>query len=292
MPTALLLHNPAARNAPGAELLMHIEGELARCGFAVEVTPSRRPGHMVELAASASTSGHERVVVCGGDGSVREAAEGLFGSGVPLGIVPLGTANVLACEMGLPVSDPRACAAIAARGKPVAVGLGTVGGRAFTFSASCGLDALAVGNVDLNLKEKTGGFAYGAAALRSLLEVDLPVFEVETESGERIEACQVFAARAHHYAGRGIVLSSFADLKSPTMRLIALPPPIHRHVGALLRLFGEGLDGAPRTVCREVRAFRLHSDAPLPIQADGDPMPGVEQQFVSHAEALVLVFPA
>jgi diacylglycerol kinase (ATP) len=292
MPLALLLHNPAARNAPGAELLRDIEGELARCGFAVEVTPSQKPGHMVDLARRASTSGCDRVVVCGGDGSVREAAEGLFGSQVPLGIVPLGTANVLAYEMGLPVSDPRACAAIAGRGQPLSVGLGTVGGRAFTFSASCGLDSLAVGNVSLYLKEKSGGFAYGAAALQSLLEEDLPLFDVETEAGERVAACQVFAARARHYAGQGIVLSSLADLKSPTMRLIVLPPPLYKHLGLLPRFLGEGLDGAPDTICREVRAFRLHGTSPLPIQADGDLMPGVDPEFVSHADALRLVFPA
>lgn len=287
----LLLHNPAARNAPGPELLKAIREEMEHCGCAVESIPSQRPGHMVELARGAADAGYDRVVICGGDGSVREGAEALHGLEIPLGIIPLGTANVLAYEMGLPVANPLACAAIAASGRPTAIGLGTVGGRAFAFSASCGLDALAVAGVNLDLKARTGGFAYGASALESLLDGDLPVFEVETESGERFEACQVFAARARRYAGSGIILSAHADLRSPTMRLIALPPPIHRHIGALLRLFKDGLDGAPGTVCREVGAFRLRSGAPLPIQADGDAMPGAEPEFVSHPDALRLIFP-
>jgi hypothetical protein len=114
---------------------------------------------------------------------------------------------------------------------------------------------------------------------------------VETEAGERFEACQVFAARARRYAGKAILLSSLADLSSPTMRLIALPPPMHRRIGALLSLFGEGLDGAPGTVCREARAFRLRSGATLTVQADGDFMPGAKPEFESHADALRLVFP-
>lgn len=290
MARALLLYNPAARRAPDAGLLSRVAETLSRAGFAVELHHSGQPGHLAELGRLGARD-CERVVVCGGDGSVREVAEGLFGSIVPLGIIPVGTVNVLAHEMGLPAHDPVACAEVAAWGKPLPVGLGTVGGRAFTFSASCGLDALAVAGVNPDLKARTGRLAYGIAALESLLKGNLPVFEVETDGGERFEACQIFATRARRYAGKGIILSSLADLKSPAMRLIALPPPIHHHLGALLRLFGDGLDGAPGTVCREVRAFRLHSGAPLPIQADGDPMPGAEPEFASHAQALHLVYP-
>lgn len=290
MARALLLYNPAARRAPDEGLLERIAEKLSGAGFALELRASDRPGHLTELGRLGGRH-CDRVVVCGGDGSVREVAEGLFGSPVPLAVIPLGTVNVLAHEMGLPARDLSACAEVAAMGKPHPVGLGTVGGRAFTFNASCGLDSLAVAGVNLDLKSRTGRLAYGAAALKSLLEGNLPTFEVETESGERLEACQVFAARAHRYAGKGILLSPLADLSSPTMRLIALPPPIHRHAGALLRLFGEGLDGAPGTICREARAFRLRSDAPLTVQADGDFMPGTKPEFESHADALRLVFP-
>lgn len=291
MPTALLLHNPAARRAPDAVLLSRIARVLSRAGFEVELAPSRRPGHLVEMARDAVGT-CDRVVICGGDGSVRESAEGLFGTDIPLGVIPLGTVNVLSWEMGLPASDPLACAEVAATGVARPVGLGTVGGRAFAFCASCGLDSRAVERVNLALKRRAGKFAYVASALTVLLKVDLATFEVETEGGERFEACQVFAARARRYAGSGIILSAPAELRSPTMRLIALPPPLHRHARSLLRFLGEGLDGAPGAICREVRSFRLRSRAPLPIQADGDPMPGVEPEFTSHPDALKLVFPA
>jgi diacylglycerol kinase family enzyme len=291
MARALILHNPAARNAPHPALLEAIASELRLAGFSGEVVGSRAPGDLTRRAREATQDGFDRVVICGGDGSVRDAAEGLSGSPVPLGVVPLGTANVLAREMGLPIESPLRCAALAGRGSPRPIGLGRVNGSVFTFCASAGIDALAVGRVDVLEKAQTGAWAYVHSALMALIESCTPEFTVVLEDGRRIRACQVFAARAHLYGGR-FSLSSMASLESPTLRLLAIDPPLARHLTLVLAgLMGKGLEGVPGVTALDVRSFELESEGPWPVQADGDSIGQTPVSFRSEPRALTLVFP-
>lgn len=291
MARALLLHNPAARNAPDPALLAAIRLELGWAGFRADEAESGAPGDLTTLARAGVRDGMDRVVICGGDGSVRETAEGMRGSQVPLAIVPMGTANVLAREMGLPLGRPLACAALAGRGDPRPIGLGTVNGLTFTFCASAGTDALAVARVDLLEKRRTGAWAYLHAALSTLVEQAPPEFTVTLSDGRRIRACQVFAARARRYGGP-FVLSSTASLESPTLKLLTMAPPLSRNLpGILAGIVGRGLEGAPGVTAIEVEAFNLESDAPSPIQADGDGAGHTPASFRSCPGALTLVFP-
>jgi diacylglycerol kinase family enzyme len=291
MARALILHNPEARNAPEPSFMEQIARELSWAGFQSEVAASRHRGELVILARTAARDGYDRVVVCGGDGSVREAAEGLRKTGVPLAIVPLGTINVLAWEMGLPAGRPAACVEAAARGRPRAVGLGNIDGAAFTFCASAGVDALAVAGVDLLMKKQTGGWAYVHAGIRTLLERRPPLFQVTLPNGRVLHACQVFAARARLYGGR-LVLADSARLQAPTLRLLAVAPPFFPNVPiAMARLMGPGIEGAPGVTSLAVEGFSLESDGPCPCQADGDSMGQTPTSFRSEQEALTLVFP-
>lgn len=288
----LLLYNPAARHAPGPRMLARLEARIRWSGFGVDAVPSRARGDLARLAAGAGTAGYARVVVCGGDGSVREAAGGLCGSGVPLGLVPLGTANVLAREIGLPVCRPLECARIAATAAPRPVTPGEISGALFTFCASAGLDALAVDSVDLRMKHQTGGWAYLHAALRTLLERAVPVFRVELPGGERFEASQVFALKARRYGLGRLRLSRGADLASPTLRLLALDRPLARRLPVLLfGLLRGGVEGLPGVRALDVEAFRVAAADPMPVQADGDVVAVTPCEFRARPGALRLVAP-
>ena len=292
MARALILHNPAARHAPHPDFLCTIRRELILAGFVTEVAGSKQSGDLTHLAREAGASSLDRVVVCGGDGSFREAAEGLRGSSVPLAIVPMGTSNVLAIEMGLPVKSPGRCAAVAARGRTRLVGLGDVDGSAFTFCASAGLDSLAVARVNLLEKAQTGALAYIHSSLLALIEEELPFLRVILPDGRRLDACQVFAARARHYGG-SYVLSRKASLTSPTLQLLVVSPPCHRHLlPALLRLWNGGIEGAAGVTALEVESFTLEAERAVPIQADGDLVAHTTATFRVDPEALHLVFPA
>lgn len=293
MARALLLYNPAARHAPAPDLLREIRGELGLGGFEVETASSSARGHLAELAGRAHEEGVDRVVVCGGDGSIREAAQGLRESPVPLAIVPLGTANVLAQEIGLPSHSPTACAAVAARGRVRAIGLGLVNGESvFTFCASCGLDARAVADVDHAMKTETGAWAYAYSALRGFIGSDLPPFRVELPDGRRFEAAQVFAARASLYGGGNLRLSRQASLFAPHCRLLIISPPLALYLPqALLRLGTSDLEGAPGVVALDAEECLIHCDVPFPVQADGDVAGHTPARLTSRGDQLRLVFP-
>ena len=76
----------------------------------VEVSPTAGPGAASELAKEAARKGRDIVLVCGGDGTINEVINGLAGSQVSLGLLPGGTANILAREVGLPLNPVRAAA--------------------------------------------------------------------------------------------------------------------------------------------------------------------------------------
>ncbi|MGC8722348.1 MAG: diacylglycerol/lipid kinase family protein [Acidobacteriota bacterium] len=294
MARAMLLYNPAARAAPDPSLRSHIAAEFALRGFSVEEMASRAAGDLTLCAAEAVREGFQRVVICGGDGSVREAAQGLAGSGVELAVIPLGTANVLAREMRLPLHRLVDCAGIAASGTAREVGLGVVGEKhIFTFCASAGLDSLAVASVDLAMKRQTGAWAYVYGALLHLVSGGLPDLQVEMDDGRRGEACQLFILHAKRYGAGFLSVSRSSGLTVPTFRVVGLEPPLQRHLPALLpRLLHGGLDRGRGVWAFNAAALRIASDSPVPIEADGDDLARTPVEVTLRPRALTLVFPS
>jgi YegS/Rv2252/BmrU family lipid kinase len=123
------------------------------------VRVTERPGHAEEIARGVTPGEVDIVAAAGGDGTINEVVNGLRGTGVALGIIPLGTANVVADEIGLK-KDPVIVARALASGpiKPIYVGL--CNGRRFVMMAGVGFDANVVARVPLALKKVLGPLAY------------------------------------------------------------------------------------------------------------------------------------
>lgn len=130
-------------------------------------------------AAEALEAGVERVIVAGGDGTVRAVADGLASSGVPLGIVPAGTANLLDYNLGLP-RDEAGAIAVATAGRTIDIDLISISvddGRPehFAVMAGAGLDAMIMDEVDEDLKKTVGTAAYVMAAGKALGRLPMSV---------------------------------------------------------------------------------------------------------------------
>jgi diacylglycerol kinase family enzyme len=106
----IVVFNPVAGRRR-AHLLWRVLDVLVANGVRLDLAETHRPGHAEALARDAARRGERMVVAAGGDGTIAEVANGLMGSPSHLGVIPLGTANVLAHELGLPFS-PRAVAAV------------------------------------------------------------------------------------------------------------------------------------------------------------------------------------
>ena len=102
MRKALVIYNPAAGRFPVKPFLKAIQAELARAGWKVDIAATRDGDHAVQLGRQAVAEDYEAVFAVGGDGTVGQVASGLLGSETALGVLPAGTSNVWAQELGLP----------------------------------------------------------------------------------------------------------------------------------------------------------------------------------------------
>jgi diacylglycerol kinase (ATP) len=166
----VLIYNPAAgalRRNP-ARILQRTIAALARGGLAPRLMPTSVAGEGGSLAQEAVRQGADLVLVLGGDGTVNEVVQGLVHSSVPLGVLPGGTANVLAMELGLG-SQVESAAKMLATFEPRLVSLGRISGsfgsRYFLLMAGAGLDANIVYEVSAGLKNAAGKLAYWASGL-------------------------------------------------------------------------------------------------------------------------------
>jgi YegS/Rv2252/BmrU family lipid kinase len=139
------------------------------------------------MAEAAAVEGADLVIVCGGDGTVREVCAELAGTGIPVGIVPAGTGNLLARNLGLPLYI-RSAIDVALNGQDRAIDLVEVSGDRiedthFMVMAGMGFDAAIMEGVNEGIKKKIGWIAYVLSGLRSLMFPAMRV-EVSIDNGE------------------------------------------------------------------------------------------------------------
>jgi YegS/Rv2252/BmrU family lipid kinase len=146
----------------------------------LETTPED-PGQ--GQAKSAVSDGVDLVLACGGDGTVTACAEGVTGSGVPLAIIPMGTGNLLARNVGLPTGLDEALA-VALGGVQQPIDAGRVNGTLFVVMAGLGLDARMLSDTSDELKKRLGWVAYAISAARHLGDRPMRV-TVSADGGRR-----------------------------------------------------------------------------------------------------------
>jgi YegS/Rv2252/BmrU family lipid kinase len=136
-------------------------------GHTAEITATAAPLDGVRLAKEAAEKEFEMVVAAGGDGTVNEVVNGLAGSGTVLGVIPLGTENIFARDLGIPPAIKDACRVLL-EGEVRRFDLGRIGERHFICMAGAGMDAEVVARVEKKAKGVFGSFAYAYTAFQFL----------------------------------------------------------------------------------------------------------------------------
>jgi YegS/Rv2252/BmrU family lipid kinase len=267
----VIVFNPAAGRRR-ARLLWRVLDVMTENGVRLELTETQHPGHAVRLARQAACAGVPLVVAAGGDGTIAEVANGLSGSACRLGIIPLGTANVLAHELGLSFT-PRAVAASLAFSRSRAVWPGVAKGpngtRLFVQMLGIGFDAQVVHHLPLCLKRAFGRGAYVAQSLREVARYRFLPIRLRID-GREDEAASVIVTKGHYYAGR----YTLAPGATPTRKGFTVA--LFDRSGPLAALaYGAALpfNLIPRMPgLRLLRASTIEiRSAGIPAQADGDP---------------------
>ena len=297
---ALLIFNPTAGRARGLgpAALERARKVLARQGIDSELAPTDGPGSGPELARRAVREGRQMVIVCGGDGTLNEVVNGLAGSAIPLALLPAGTANVFAKELGLPWNIERAASLIAGSrlrriglGHVSAAGLDEVG-RYFLSLAGAGPDGAMVRAVDQKLKDRIGTMAYWLEGLRQFGVYGFPRFRVKLEN-ETSEATLIIAGRTKHYGGP-LQITTRADLYGNDFELLLCTAGSRwRYFCYIPLLLAGGLRHA-RTI-RFLRATKIRCEPidaePVWVQVDGEPAGRLPADFRIVSDALTLAVP-
>lgn len=194
---ALLLINPYSRR--GRESLPQARQLLVEAGFDL-IEPSST-GADASDAIMTHREGLDLVIVGGGDGSLNGASAGLLETGLPLGVLPLGTANDFARTMNLPL-DLKAAVDVIARGKTVAVDLGQANGHPFFNVASIGFSADLAASLTQEAKKRWGKLGYGIIAARLLAGSRLFTAHLEHDGHtEELKTLQVSVGNGRFYGG-------------------------------------------------------------------------------------------
>ncbi|MDH3230452.1 MAG: diacylglycerol kinase family lipid kinase [Alphaproteobacteria bacterium] len=284
----LVVRNPVAGQRRAADYARAIRVfEEAGCSVSVAETTAR--GDAVRIAREADTQAFDVVVAAGGDGTINEVVNGLVGGALPLGLIPLGTANVLAHEVGIG-PDARRAAGVILTGRRQPIALANAGGHYCCLMASAGYDARAITRVRPVLKRLTGEGAYYVAGFEEMLAGTRRLLQVEID-GVAYEAASVVVANGRLYGGRYLIAPD-ADIREPVLHTILLQRPgrwnITRYGIAVMR---ERLHLLPDVEIVKGTTVRLAAPAGEPWQSDGDLIGEFPVDITVEASAIELMVP-
>lgn len=195
------IFNPTAGRSHYQRFLK-IEALLEEMGCEVTVKHTTRRGDAVHYARAIEPGKYDCVVAAGGDGTINEVLNGLIGRGIPLGIIPLGTANVLAQEIGLALNN-RTIAETIVHGAAQTCYPGAANERRFILMAGVGFDAHVVQTVSTRLKRLIGKGAYVWKSLVGLFQFADNSYRV-TIGDETFEVSSAIIGKGRYYGGRFI----------------------------------------------------------------------------------------
>jgi diacylglycerol kinase (ATP) len=277
MRRAALIYNPIAGRGRFERVL---DGVLRTCrqeGLELEPVPTARPGQATELAGRLAREGRvEAVFALGGDGTAREVAVGLMGSQAPLGILPGGTANLLALALGLP-RDPVAASAVLCHAPARPFDVGIAGGSAFLMMISAGLDSRALASLDRGLKTRLGKSAVVLQGVREWWRYGYPEIEIVAD-GERLPPATFLTVSNIPYYGGSFRIAPGARPDDRRFELVAF----HGSGRAATLGFILGVVSGRHTRRRDVSVHTVEEvvftvPAGAGVQVDGDPLlPGSE----------------
>lgn len=284
----LVILNPVAGNRRRG-LLRRVLAELSSAGVSVDLRETTRRGDAEAMAHAAAGQDYDVIVAAGGDGTIGEVANGLGPGSPPLGIIPLGTANVFASEIGV-TKRPHVIARTIVAGTPQAIYAGLANGRRFLVMAGAGLDAEVVAAVDPAAKRRLGKLAYVLETLRQVFRYGFPALDVQAD-GKPLRAVTVVACKGRYYGGPHLFAPG-ADVRKPEFEVVWIEKGGPLRVAAYAVALGLGLLARMPGV-RRVRAATvvIAGRDGAPVQGDGDAIVCLPVTVTIDPRPLTVLYP-
>lgn len=284
-----VIFNPIAGGGRKRLRLQRTIAKLTLMGCDVTLRATGRRGDAERIASEIGADAFDALAVAGGDGTVQEVANGLRPDAPPLALIPLGTANVLAAEIGLaPRSTPAAETIVRGIARPLTCG--RLDGRRFVLMAGAGFDAAVVHGLNPGLKRLIGKGAYMAESLRQMLAYPFPPIALRLD-GTALTAASVLVLNGRRYAGP-YTCAPDGDLWTPGFQVVLFADA---GAGAVAR-YGAALLADRLPLARGVRILParevlIEGPAGIAIQADGDAAARGPARITLDPAAISLLLP-
>jgi YegS/Rv2252/BmrU family lipid kinase len=295
----LVIVNPFAGQEEPERLRRRLGGAFAAREAAFDLVTTRYAGHAAELARKAAALGYRAVAVCGGDGTLAEAATGLVGTDTPIAIIPRGTANQVALNLQIPV-DLELAIDIALHGLERPIDLGRIDDRFFALVAGAGFDAAVMQSATRELKERWGFGAYIYAAVKEALNATPRRFRIWVDGRVlELDAVSVMVANVGELFTRWLPLR-FPLGPTPAdawhdglLDVVIIAPRNPPDLAALLwQAANRRFTQNDRLLHFQVTTITIEADPAIAVQIDGDPAGETPVSMAVMRDAVRVIVPA
>ena len=260
-----IIFNPAARGGKAVSL----QGELKELAGTIPIFGAAESNSIQELAAVLTKQGYDHIIVAGGDGTINGVINGIGSADVLLSVLPLGTMNVFAYELGIRSSQLKKCWEMIELGRPRTVDLALANQNYFVQLAGVGLDAMTVQGTDLQMRKTIGPVSYLLSAAK-VIGGPAPTLLVRFEDGSETAGCFVLVGNGRFYGGH---FSLFQDAKNDDglLDLLIFKHQSYLDIFRYLQgvLIGNHTD-LPDIEYRQVASAQVMSEQSVPLELDGD----------------------
>lgn len=286
MSSTLIILNPAAHSERAQRKQAQVESLARNC----VVCATSRVGDAESMARRGVQEGFEKIVAAGGDGTINEVVNGLAGTSATLGLLPIGTMNVFATELGLPVHDLEGCWDIVRGERIRSVDLPNANQKFFVQLAGVGLDAQVVQETSLQLKRNFGPLSYLISAAQIAARRP-PKLLIESEDAAIDEGSFVLVGNGRLYGG------PFPFFKHASLDDGLLDVVVFKRLGYLeiIKYLQDVVFSSdirvPEVEYFQTRRLRVASDQTVPVELDGELVGNCPVEFSLQHLALRVLAP-
>jgi len=279
-----LIFNPRARSQKGKRTRQFLMEHANR--FTLYATNTGEEA--VELAKKFAADGEPVVIAAGGDGTLNAVVSGLAGSDTALGVMPAGTMNVFARELGIPANSLPKAFEVIEKGLIREVDLFAANGAPFVQMAGVGFDAMVIEETTWESKKMLGPLAYLLAAVKVLGE-EPPTMEITTGDGRRETGIAVLCGNGSLYGGQFKLFHRANNLDSKLDVIVFKEAGYKLVLDSLHGIALGGIDLSASTSYFQANSVTVTSDRPVPVEIDGELLGRFEKVVFSETSSRLRV---
>ncbi|HEY7350354.1 MAG TPA: diacylglycerol kinase family protein [Ktedonobacterales bacterium] len=285
------IHSGGGHSQDEKRLLNQVRKKLQQQGWRIELCQTDGPGSGHRLASQAVAAGVDIVISAGGDGTLNEIIQGLAGTDVALGVLPMGTMNVWAREVGIPLNLPGALQVLI-DGEQRRMDLGTANGRYFLLFAGIGADGKITSMIEHHFLKRLGLFSYIiAGAVVGLGPLDFHMRLRVDGRSFRTRASLIIIGNTRLYGGlMTFTNQAYGDDGMLDMCIVRRQGLLGR-LRVVLNAFRKRYPLGARVSYERFRTLTIDSPVPIPIEVDGEPAGTLPTVFRVAPQMLTVIVP-